>query len=90
MLAQYLYSCILDRLEHPRPYQFYTHEKFQKTLNDVWSRVDTLFVARQRLELVGVMRRTVVNVTRAVCQVSQEILVVTRKHVSWSNFKSPH
>lgn len=74
-LNQHLYRCVLEKLllpppPHPLDPSSYGGERLRDLLAPVWSPVDTLFVSRQQLEVVGVTRRTVSNTREAVDQVS--------------------
>lgn len=90
-LSQILYSSIQSRLQPaPSPHPPYDDPQQQPTLAEtfrrVWSRLRTLFVPRQQLELVGLMRRTISHMTKTITQVRG--VKVRRKlflHVrSWS------
>jgi hypothetical protein len=106
-LNQYLYSCIqvqqrsLPHSPTPDP-SFCSHssrplkgrqQTLSEVLNGVWSHLKTLFVARQQLELVGIMRRTVSNMAKGLGQVSHALrelitvsfhCVVSRRCSAWA------
>ena len=70
-LNQRLYCTILDKVGHaPPPHPPWQRDKTQQLLTNVWSTLNTLFLARQQLELVSTMRRVVSNITTALHQVN--------------------
>lgn len=68
-LSQRLHHQILDRLGRPPPHLSYERRQMKEVLAGVWSSLKTLFLARQQLELVALMRKTVINTTNAIQQV---------------------
>ena len=63
--------------------------RFDGLVVHVWSSLSTLFVAREQLELVGIMRRIVSHTTRAVGQVSVAtyiILTINSNHTPYAKF----
>ena len=69
-LPSHLYHYLLRKLGRtlPRP-PYESSDRVGRVIGEAWSEVRTLFVSRQRLEVVGILRQMVANITAAIQQV---------------------